>query len=71
MKLQPLRPVTEAEIEKFERDGFVHLKKILSNDWVELLDRTIDDLAANPSGQAIDFTSLGMKVYTQGSGIKK
>ena len=60
MKLQPLRPVTEAEIEKFERDGFVHLKKILSDDWVEFLGRTIDALALDPSGQAIDFTSLGM-----------
>jgi len=60
MKLQPLRPVTEAEIVKYERDGFVHLKRILSDDWVDLLDRTIDGLAVKPSGQAIDFTSLGM-----------
>lgn len=60
MNLRPLRPVTEEEIQKFERDGFVHLKKILTDDWVELLDRTIETLAVNPSGQVIDFTTLGM-----------
>ena len=60
MNLRPLRPVTEEEIQKFERDGFVHLENILSDDWVTLLDRTIEALAANPSGQVIDFTTLGM-----------
>ena len=67
MNLRPLRPVTEEEIQKFERDGFVHLENILSDDWVKLLDRTIEALAANPSGQVIDFTTLGMMAEATGT----
>ena len=65
MNLRPLRPVTEEEIKKFERDGFVHLENILSEDWVKLLDRTIEALAANPSGQVIDFTTLGLMAESE------
>ena len=52
MNLRPLRPVTEEEIQKFERDGFVHLKGILSDDWVKLLDRTTRRVSVTADGAA-------------------
>ncbi|HKS18511.1 MAG TPA: phytanoyl-CoA dioxygenase family protein [Bradyrhizobium sp.] len=60
MQIQPQRPVTADEIATYRRDGVVLLKGILGREWVELLDRAIDDLARNPKGQAIDFTGLSM-----------
>jgi len=55
-----LRPITDQELESYERDGVVWLRGILDLVWVKQLDDTIQMMMIHPIGQTIDFTGLGM-----------
>ena len=46
---EPIRPVTDDEIDAFARDGVVHLPAILPNEWVELL---VEPVEATKIGRA-------------------
>jgi len=48
MKTKPLRPVTPAESAAFHRDGAVLIKRVLSEDWVDLAREGLDAAIAEP-----------------------
>lgn len=60
MNSELMRPITDEELETFERDGVVWLRGILDLAWVTRLDETIEMMLSHPIGQTIDFTGLGM-----------
>lgn len=49
MNREPLRPITEAEIEAFDTDGVVLLAGLLDGDWLELLAGAIERDIADPA----------------------
>jgi hypothetical protein len=55
-----LRPITKDEIERYANDGVVWLRAALGPEWADGLRAAIDDLVANPRGEAVDFTNLGL-----------
>jgi hypothetical protein len=55
-----LRPITQEELETYERDGVVWLRGILDPEWAKLLASTIEEILAKQIGQTIDFTGLGL-----------
>ena len=42
MNRKPLRGITAAEVESFERDGVVHLPGMLDQDWIERMRDAVD-----------------------------
>jgi|TARA_B100001105_G_scaffold221324_1_gene189048 ectoine hydroxylase-related dioxygenase (phytanoyl-CoA dioxygenase family) len=55
---EPLRPVTDDEIARFDADGFVHLPGILPTTWLEHLAGPVDETIIDPS-TTVDMTALG------------
>ena len=49
-----LRPVTEADVDAYARDGVVCLRGMFDGDWIELLAAGFDRVLANPSEGAVD-----------------
>jgi ectoine hydroxylase-related dioxygenase (phytanoyl-CoA dioxygenase family) len=66
------RSITSDEIHTFEEEGVVWLRGIIDPEWVRRLSSAIDDFLADPRGQAVDFTNLGLLASTpeQVSGFK-
>ncbi len=54
-----MRPITEAEIETYQRDGIVCLRGLFDPDWVEHLRACIEEDKANPSGMVKDINEEG------------
>lgn len=48
MRAKPVRPITSAEIETFQRDGAVLVKGVLAADWVELAREGLDAAIEEP-----------------------
>jgi ectoine hydroxylase-related dioxygenase (phytanoyl-CoA dioxygenase family) len=48
MNRKPPRPVTDAEIEAYERDGVVMLPGMIDRDWIDALCQAIERDIANP-----------------------
>ncbi|MEQ8166723.1 MAG: phytanoyl-CoA dioxygenase family protein [Alphaproteobacteria bacterium] len=55
-----LRPVTDDEIATYQRDGVVHLRKIIDQHWVGELRAAITDIMENPISTAASLTNLGL-----------
>jgi hypothetical protein len=55
-----LRSITPEEIRTYEEDGVVWLRGVIDVEWATQLAAAIDDVVANPRGQAVDFTNLGL-----------
>ncbi len=53
----PLRPVTDDEVDAFARDGVVHLPAILPTDWLDLLVDPVEATIADPA-VTTDMTAL-------------
>ena len=51
-KSEPLRPITEEEINAFRRDGAVNLKQVLPERWVAVLEEGLEDANAHPDGMS-------------------
>lgn len=52
------RPVTDAEVEHYEKHGFVHLKGILDKDWIEEAETAFNDvMSADP--ETVHHADLG------------
>jgi ectoine hydroxylase-related dioxygenase (phytanoyl-CoA dioxygenase family) len=58
MAAKPLRPVTTAEIEAFDRDGAVLVKSILPPEWVDRARSGLDAAIAAPDVLSDDLGSL-------------
>ena len=54
------RPITDEEIQTYEEEGVVWLPGILDPEWANYLAQGINALVADPKGQAVDFTNLGL-----------
>ena len=52
-----LRPVTEEEIQIFDRDGAVLLKNILGSEWVDMLAEGLEYANNHPDG-TVSYTHL-------------
>ncbi len=48
MRAEPLRPVTQEEVEAFHRDGAVLIQGVLGCEWVELAREGLDIAIAEP-----------------------
>ncbi len=48
MRAEPLRPVTQEEVEAFHRDGAVLIQGVLGREWVELAREGLDIAIAEP-----------------------
>lgn len=48
MSTQPIRPISEAEIQTFQRDGVVVLRELFDQEWVEHLRQYVDQDMAQP-----------------------
>lgn len=46
------REITSEEVERYQRDGVLLLKKIFDNDWIELLKQGLNQNCENPTGRA-------------------
>jgi hypothetical protein len=62
MNANPLRPITEQEIETYQRDGVVWLPGVIDLDWITLLGTAIDETLMRKIGQIIDLTGLGLSL---------
>lgn len=51
MNRAPLRPITPAEVDAFERDGVVCLRGMLDTDWVERMRAALDRILAHPTAE--------------------
>jgi hypothetical protein len=63
MNREMLRDITDDELQTFQRDGVVHLRKIIDLEWIEQLNQAIDELIARtekPVDQVLDFTTLAL-----------
>src|SRR5687767_12746256 len=61
-----LRPVTQEEIEGFDRDGAFILRDIIHADWVEFMREAVARMMANPSPTALDYAQgQGPQFFTQ------
>ena len=56
LPLDPVRPVSDAEIETFRRDGVVLLRGILPTAWLDALAAPIDRVVS--SGEAVDIGGI-------------
>ena len=61
--IAPLRPVTQAEIDTFWRDGFVCLRQVIARDWIERMRAAVDAWLGSP--ECIDYTEFGASVAQQ------
>lgn len=55
-----LRPISDAEVSTYERDGVVHLRDIVDPQWAQLLAEVISDAVLRPPRTAADMTNLGL-----------
>jgi hypothetical protein len=60
MNSKLVRTITPQEIQTYEEDGVVWLRGIIDVEWAYRLRHAIDELLADPRGQAVDFTNLGI-----------
>lgn len=64
MNRRLIRPVTDDELQTYDRDGVVWLRDILDVEWVTRLGRAIDELvdsrADKPADQVLDLTGLAI-----------
>lgn len=61
-----LRPVTQDELEGFDRDGAFILRDIIHADWVEFMREAVARMMANPSPTALDYAQgQGPQFFTQ------
>ena len=56
MNREPLRPITEAEIDTYERDGAVALRRVFDRDWIDLLADGVARNMAQPGRFAHFYT---------------
>lgn len=59
MNRAPLRPITDAEVDAFERDGVVCLAGVLDQDWVMRMRTALDWVLAHPSVHGADLGRAG------------
>ncbi|MEQ8395102.1 phytanoyl-CoA dioxygenase family protein [Thalassobaculum sp.] len=59
MKEGLTRPVTDAEIDTYRRDGIVCLRGFFNRDWVEHVRGAVEQNIANPSGMVKDINQAG------------
>ncbi len=55
MPARPLRAITAAERETYERDGVVCLRRIFPAGWLEFLAGAVDEAMANPGPHAEEY----------------
>ena len=55
-----LRPIIQDEIDAFWRDGFVCLRDVISQEWIERMKAAVD--AWLGSADAFDYTEFGTSV---------
>lgn len=71
LPIEPVRSVTEAEVEAFWRDGVVHLPGILPTSWLdalaEPLERVLSDGGAVDLGVLADEPVAGAPAFTAGT----
>jgi hypothetical protein len=63
MNRELIRNITDDELQTYQRDGVVHLRNIIDLQWVQELNRAIDELidrAEKPAEQVLDFTGLAL-----------
>lgn len=56
----PVRPVTDDEIQTFWRDGFVCLRQIIPPMWIERMQQAVDEWLRSP--ECFDYTAYGTDV---------
>jgi len=55
----PLRPITDAERQRFEDDGVVCLQGLVDADWVARMQRAVDHVLAHPGRHGADLQADG------------
>jgi hypothetical protein len=63
MNKELLRSITQQELETYQRDGVVHLRKIIDLEWIQRLNEAIDELISRtekPAEVVLDFTILAL-----------
>jgi ectoine hydroxylase-related dioxygenase (phytanoyl-CoA dioxygenase family) len=61
----PRRPVTEAEVEAFDRDGVVCLRKIVASDWLTPMEAAVE--VALGSAATADLSAMGDALGASGA----
>ncbi|MSP51254.1 MAG: hypothetical protein EXQ91_02495 [Alphaproteobacteria bacterium] len=55
MNPNPLRHVTDAEVEQFDRDGVIIVRNVFDREWIEYMRAAVDEVLANPGEYTIDI----------------
>jgi len=66
---QPARPLTEEEIDAFERDGSVLLRGLLSDEWVGIMRELVRDVFEHPNLWDVLYSRLIANFYCAQKGI--
>ena len=62
---QPLRPVTDAEVETFWRDGVVCLRQVIGSEWLERMDVPVEEALATAA--TTDLSAMGDELERAGA----
>ncbi|MGH9391533.1 MAG: hypothetical protein ACRD1Z_18160, partial [Vicinamibacteria bacterium] len=56
---KPLRPITPAEREAYERDGVACLRDLFPREWLSYLADAVEEAMASPGPNAEEYTRAG------------
>ncbi|MSQ70595.1 MAG: phytanoyl-CoA dioxygenase family protein [Betaproteobacteria bacterium] len=59
MNREPVRAITEEEVQAYQRDGAVCLRQVFDQEWVERLVKAVDRTMANPGKRVREATKAG------------
>lgn len=71
MNVAPLRKITPAEIEAYQRDGVLWLKEIIDPAWATGMGRAIDAAISHEHGFVLNLTNYGIEADKQGAGSQR
>lgn len=69
MRITPSRDITAAEIEQYQREGFVKLENIISLDWIDLLRETIEEMVESGVLNSTHYDARNKAMRASGANI--
>ncbi|MBM3511203.1 MAG: phytanoyl-CoA dioxygenase family protein [Alphaproteobacteria bacterium] len=54
------RPISEADVAAYERDGFFLMKRAFAPEWIDLMTRSVDEILDRPTERGANLSGEGM-----------
>ena len=54
------RPISEADVAGYERDGFFLMKRAFAPEWIDLMTRSVDEILDRPTERGANLSGEGM-----------